>query len=68
MQQLLELRIAGEFLKRAPILLAGFRLELGAYGGQIHRSIVRLRISGRIVVVVPTVDVFVLFVLAHTVH
>ncbi len=61
MQQLRKLRISGEFLKRAPILLAGFRLELGANGGQIHRSIVQLRISGRIVVLV-------LFVLAHTVH
>jgi hypothetical protein len=43
-------------------------LELGAYRGQIHRSIVQLRISGRIVMIVPPVGVFVLFVLAHTVH
>jgi hypothetical protein len=68
MQQLGKLRIAGKFFERAPILLAGFRMELGANRSQVHRTLVPLRLSGRIVVRVLAVKVFVLFVLAHTVH
>ncbi len=68
MQQLFELRVAGEFLQRAPILLAGFRLELFSYGGQIHRVFVGLRVSGRMVVIGLADDALVLFVVAHTVH
>ncbi len=68
MQQLFELRITGEFLERAPVLLPGFRLEPGAYRGQIHRASLQLRLSGLIVMIVLAVEVSVLFVLAHTVH
>ncbi len=68
MQQLCKFRITGKFLERAPILLASFRLEFGAYSGQIHRAFVLLRRFSRIVVSVLAVEVFVLFVLAHTVH
>ena len=64
MQQFLELRITGELFECAPVLFAGFRLELGSHRGQIHLSIMQLRISGRIVMIVLAVDVFVL---AHTV-
>ena len=68
MQQFFELRIASELFERAPVLLASFRFQLGAYRGQIHRSILQLPVSGRMVMIVPAHDVFVLFALAHTVH
>ncbi len=68
MQQFFKFRIASQLLEGAPILLAGFRLELGANGGQIHRTLVQLGFYGWLVVLVPHVEVFVLFALAHTVH
>jgi len=65
-KQLCKLRIARKLLERPPVLLARFRLELGADSSQIHRAFVQLHICGRIVVL--AVQVFVLFVLAHNVH
>jgi hypothetical protein len=55
-QQLFKFRILGELLERAPVLLAGFLLQLGAHHVQFHRPFVRL---------VAIVRVFVMFWLAH---
>ena len=68
MQQFFKLRITCEFLERAPVLLTGFRLKLGAYRGQIHWAFVQLRVPGRIVRITLAAGVFVLLVFAHTVH
>ncbi len=68
MQQFFKFRITGEFLERPPVLLAGFRLQLGAHRGQIHGAFVQFRLADRIIAIVAAVLVFVLFVLAHTVH
>ena len=62
MQQLLKFRILGELLERAPVLLAGIRLQLGAHRVQFHRPFVRLPALS---VIVAVVHVFVLFWLAH---
>jgi len=44
---ILQIGITGEFLERSPVLLSGFRLELGAHRGQIHGVFVQLRLSSR---------------------
>ena len=67
-QQLCKFWITCEFLERAPVLLAGFRLKLGANRCQIHRDFAPFRLSRRISMIVPAVQMFVSFVLAHTVH
>ena len=68
MQQLFKLRITGELLERAPILLAGFRLQPCTHRGQIQRAFIQLCIFTRPSMIVLATGVFVLLVFAHTVH
>ena len=64
-QQLFKFRILGELLERAPILLAGIRLHLGAHCVQIQRRFLR---QYALCVITAIVRVFVLFWLAHVLH
>ena len=65
-KQFLKVRIAGEFFERAPILLAGFRLQLGADGRQVQRPMRRRHVVQVFVWRRPIF--FVLCLIAHTFH
>jgi len=76
-KQFLKCRVARKFLQRAPILLASSRLQFSAHLWEIHlpiapRQLFRLFTWARIYLlrkaIVRVAKVFVLWVLAHTVH